>query len=346
MKKLINQFREDFLDALLNLLWTQWKSLGIRGYSKKSSVVGVIDPEALLLISGSVARYDARLFDAVLEWLSINGRFINVTRFNRMLTRDGFVGKHVLTAMMDAAFTSEHKAKWQRLNRQPPNSESDSEEMLFFHKTGQPIPVLHDPDTSFIKYGLIRDKFQKRNIANVFSPDRTENLLLRLRALLGLNARSETVLYLLLNRRGSPGAIARDCYYFPATISKGLAEMELSGQVISRIEGRYRYYEFKSQDIWRHLFFDTVDTPCWIVWSRLFSALERIFVFLNTSEMTDKTGIELASSLRRILKKPVIPMLENCGLSVNFGNDYELSGEKIIPVFIERIQKILCELGV
>jgi hypothetical protein len=343
MKGLINQFREDFINALLNILWTQWTSLGIRGSLTKDSVVGVIDPEALLLISGSVARYDARLFDAVLEWLNINGRFVNVTRFNRMLTKDGFVGKKVLTAMMDTAFTSEHKGKWLRLNRQKKN-ENGSNEMLFFQKTGQPIPVLHNPDSCFIKYGFVRERFYKRNIAGVFSPARTENLLLRLRAVFGLNARSEIVLYLLLNRRGSPGAIARDCYYFPATISKALAEMELSGLVISRIEGRHRYYEFKSQEMWRRMFLEKNDTPGWIIWSRLFSALEHIFVFLNTSNITDKTDIELASSLRRILKKPVISLLENCGLPFLFGNDSDFPGEKIIPVFIERLREILREL--
>ena len=37
-----------------------------------------------------MGRYDARLFDAVLEWLRINARFVNVERIKRMLKEEAF----------------------------------------------------------------------------------------------------------------------------------------------------------------------------------------------------------------------------------------------------------------
>jgi FdrA protein len=102
MKQLLLEFRNEFIDRILEILWDQWTSLGIAGRGKVRTG-SVIDPEALLLISCSIARYDARLFDAILEWLKINGRFVSVLRIKRMLKEEQFIGEGVLTALVAAA---------------------------------------------------------------------------------------------------------------------------------------------------------------------------------------------------------------------------------------------------
>ena len=77
MKMLLTSFRREFHDRLLDLLWRQWTALGVTGQVSPCKRT-VLDPEALLLISCTVGRHDARLFDAMLEWLQVNGR-ISVT---------------------------------------------------------------------------------------------------------------------------------------------------------------------------------------------------------------------------------------------------------------------------
>jgi hypothetical protein len=55
-------FKSLVLDRLLALLWRQWSALGVPGHDPVEER-RVIDPEPLLLLSLTVARYDARLFD-------------------------------------------------------------------------------------------------------------------------------------------------------------------------------------------------------------------------------------------------------------------------------------------
>ena len=77
MKKSLKIFRDEYLELLLDFLWQEWSALGVAG-QKKDPCRHVIDPEALLLFTCSLGRYDQRLFDEVMDWLTTNGRFINV----------------------------------------------------------------------------------------------------------------------------------------------------------------------------------------------------------------------------------------------------------------------------
>lgn len=339
MKTYLKEYRDEFLDHLLDILWDQWTALGISGrgcFSDQS----VIDPEAILLFSCSVARYDARLFDAILEWLKINGRFINVARITQILKNERFSGKRVLQTMVAASSTSELESKWRRLIHRTERKKSEPE-ILFYSRDGNALPVIHQHDSFFEKYGLIRDAFDERGVSKVFNPERSGNLLLRLRAFFGVNARCEIILYLLLIRRGSPRSVARDCYYYPATISKALAEMEQSGLLISRSEGRYRFYEFRHTDDWKSIFRMVDSTPSWIVWPRLFSALEQVWLFLDNNYRTEKSALEQASSLRRLLKDSVISQLDKSGLPFVFSNSSMYLGEDLIPHFLNQIRDVI-----
>ena len=60
----LSEFNKTVLEKLLDLLWRQWSAIGVSGYGG-SEESKVIDPEALLLLTLTVARHDARLFDEV-----------------------------------------------------------------------------------------------------------------------------------------------------------------------------------------------------------------------------------------------------------------------------------------
>jgi len=328
----------EFRDRLLDILWRQWTSLGVFGHSEPWTG-SVIDPEALLLLSCTVTRYDARLFDAALEWLRLNGRFINVHRIKRILKEEIYVGEPVLRAMTAVTTTSVHEAKWARMTREA-TKKPGKREALFFLKDGGHLPTVNEEDPVFAKYGYLRDRFETRGVAESFPPEPLSNLLLRLRALLGVNARCEILLFLLLNGRGSPRAMARSCYYFPATISKALAEMNQSGYVISRTEGRHRYYMLVP-DTWKKLLLGNEPNPAWVVWARLFSALEQAWLFLDSNAQTGKSPLAQASSLRRILRHSVVSQFDRSGLAFLFGDDSAYPGEALIPFFVARVRTIL-----
>ncbi len=218
---------------------------------------------------------------------------------------------------------------------------SNEPESLFFQKNGNSLPVIRERDPLFESYGFIRDAFRERGVSESFRPERPGNLLLRLRAFLGVNARSEILLYLLLHPKGSPRAMARDCYYFPATVSKALSEIEQSGFLVSRNEGRYRFYSFRNADEWKSIFLGKAAKLSWITWPRLFSVFERIWQFLDENVQTDKAVLEQASSLRRMIRDSIASGIDNCGLPIVIGRDSDYFGEDLIPFFIDRIQAIL-----
>lgn len=334
----LTDYRAGLQDRLLEILWRQWSALGVAG--QNSTWQGsVIDPEALLLFSSTLTRYDARLFDAIVEWLQLNGRYINVQRLKRMLIDEQFSGANVLAAMAATVRTSATGLKWEGLTRVAPEN-TESSEPLFFLKDGRPLPLARTADKVFEDYGLLRDRFQPRSAARHFRPEPMSNLLLRLRALLGVNARCEIMLYLLTNEFGSPRAMARDCYHYPATTSKALAEMGASGFLISRVDGRHRYYRL-APETWRMIFFEGAPPPTWLVWARLFSAFEQILIFLGQEDLDQQSPLAQASALRRLLRRSLIRQFDHSGLPMMFGDDSAYPGQALIPFFIERIEAFL-----
>ena len=54
----VREFRDEYFNALLDLVWRQWTRLGISGHIASDNSPYVVDPEALLLFSSSFCRYD------------------------------------------------------------------------------------------------------------------------------------------------------------------------------------------------------------------------------------------------------------------------------------------------
>lgn len=337
----LTDFRREFRDRVLDLLWRQWTTLGVSGHGR-SWDGAMIDPEALLLFSCTMARHDARLFDAILDWLRINGRLINIQRTKRLIYQEGFSGRAIFQAIAGVTKTPGLEMKWGRsakVSLAPPVPA----EALFYLENGKPLPVSRGNDPTFEASGFLRDVYEPRKVALPFKPDIPQNLILRLRALLGVNARCELLAFMVLNDKGSPRAVARDCYYFPATVSKALAEMSGSGYIHSRVQGRHRFYQLSPDNAWRQLLLGEA-RPAWIVWGRLFSALEQIWLYLEQEDLGDKSPLAQASGLRRILSESVADKLDRCGVGVSLGDTAAHPGESLIPFFISRTSAILQQL--
>jgi hypothetical protein len=113
METPLTGFRAQFRQRMLDLLWRQWTALGVSGQLSPWKATP-LDPEALLLVTCTVARQDARLFDAVLDWLGVNGRYVNVGRLRRMLKDYPFAGAEVYSAVAEKTSTPQHAVKWAR----------------------------------------------------------------------------------------------------------------------------------------------------------------------------------------------------------------------------------------
>ncbi|MDD2601074.1 MAG: hypothetical protein PHO37_17930 [Kiritimatiellae bacterium] len=336
MKTLLTDFRSEFRDRILDLLWRQWSAFGVAGHGTQW-YGSPIDPEALLLLTCTVGRYDARLFDGMVEWMELNGQLINVQRLKRIIATEQFAGEQVLRAVAATVSDSVSAAKWATtvISR----DDACQPVPLFFLKDGTPMPIVRQPDKLFAGHGLKRDPYEARGVAQVFRAELVPNLILRLRAFFGVNARCEIIAYLLLNEQGSPSSLARDAYYFPLTISKALAEMRGSGFLVSRVEGRRREHKLVP-GTWRELLLGE-ECPRSLVWPRLFRAIEILWEFLGDSKLTDKEPLAQASALRRVLSKSVVDRAETSGLDFAFGNLAANPGETLITFAVGRIKTLL-----
>lgn len=332
----LTSYRAPFLDRVLDLLWRQWSNLGVGGQPQPFQG-GVIDPEALLLTTCTFGRHDARLFDAMIEWTGINGRYVNVQRCKRMLGTRGLSGAAVFRALADTTQTSNTRAKWGNVGKAP--KEASPSEPLFFLKDGRPMPLVGEADPIFTRHGFERDRYAPRGVAQAFRPERPESLLLRLRALLGVNARCEIFAYLLVNGEGSPREIARRTDYFPATVANALSEMRDSGFVVARTAGRRRVHRLVPA-AWGDLLLAGA-RPTWRVWPPIFGALEALWALLRREDLAQESELAQASALRRVLLESVVEPIEAHIPDVVFGDVRAYSGEALIPHFIQAVSRLL-----
>jgi len=94
MNPSLKTFKGEYQTLLLDFLWRQWSTLGVAGQAQRGDD-RIIDLEALLLLTCTIGRYDARLFDEMLDWLQTNGWLINVMTLKLIVRTEKFAGERV-----------------------------------------------------------------------------------------------------------------------------------------------------------------------------------------------------------------------------------------------------------
>lgn len=283
-------------DRLLTLLWRQWAALGVPAADPGDDPF-VVDPEALLLITTSQGRYDARLFDAALDWLWERGASVNLQRLGNLQKSHQLGDERVLAAI--AAWLGQRAihAPWRKLAGRIAKPESDEEtESLFRQRDGSTQPSAGPADEVFLRFGLRRGPVKIRGLGLPPNPRDPRALLFKLRSLFGIQARCEVVLWLLTHAGGNAAEISRATAYFPGTVERCLRELAESGLVRATQSGRSTRYWVEPGD-WDFLRGGSHDDefPKWCDWPRLFAVAERTIAVLEKRI----TGVLLASELRR-----------------------------------------------
>ena len=332
MKMSLTEFRKRFQELALAFLWRQWTALGVAGQVRTADP-RIVDPEALLLFTCTLGRHDPRLFDEVIDWLQANGSFINILRLKRMMHTERFAGSRVVAAVAGLMSKGADVQKWKKLAES--DQRKDPQEGLFFGKDGKPLPVIGDPEPHFIRYGLRRGPLRIRNHSHSFRPADQTNLLLQLRALFGINARSEIVAYLLTHDSAHPSQIARDAFYFVRAVQNTLVEMNRSGVVQLRSSGREKHYWLRPEP-WARLLNRDGPFPRWTTWAPLFSALERIWLKLNDPKQARLDPLLQSSEVRQLMIE-VRPSIARAGFDRFLSDDRAYPGKQYLPVFISDI---------
>ncbi len=331
-------FKVAVRDSILDLLWRQWTAIGITGYSTADES-RVVDPEALLLLTLTVARHDARLFDAALDWLDANASSVNVQRLQNLAHKAPAPARAALGAI--AAMLGQKTSlalKWNKLELLERLVE---EETLFFQADGRAMPPPTHCDDVFRRHGLLRPPVRKRGRALPFPREGMPSLLLRLRSLLGVNIRCEILCLLGAFDEIHPSLVARLVGQTPRTTQNVLAEMARSGVVQVRTAARLKSYALVpgTLDV---LLRPGGRTP-WMNSVPLFRALEVLWLGLSDPRQEHLDEPLLASEWRRLARE-IKPLLGDAGLGQPLREDSSYPGDGYYDIFIEDIGRILGRL--
>ena len=297
-------FRDLFLENILNFLWRQWSALGVLGEARTKDP-WIYDPEPMFLFTLEMGRYEPRLFDEVMDWLAVNGRWIDMQRLRGILREKDRTTEALLGAAAAFIMREGDERKWKNLNRfcRPQARDGSSHTTpLFNEKNGRPHPMSKRPDTNFLSFGFNRPPLEVRRMTRNVPITSNNTLRFLLRALFGLGSRAECLAYLLTHDGGHPSEVAKAIGLSIRGTQDALIELSRSGLVLTRVKGKRKIEYWVSHERWWEFLsresITEIDKPIWVDWIALYSALTEVWSALNELGQEEITDYMRRSKLR------------------------------------------------
>ena len=297
-------FRDIFIESILNFLWRQWSALGVLGESRTHDP-WVLDPESMLLFTLQMGRYEPRIFDEVMDWLVVNGSWIDIQRLRGILREKDETTKNLTGAVAAFLMKEANERKWKNLSqscRSQVFNGSSNGQPLFCEKGGKPHPISNKPDPDFLSYGFNRPQMTVRRMTRQVPITGHNTLRFLLRALFGLGSRAECLVYLLTHDGGHPSEVAKAIGISVRATQDALIELSRSGLVLTRILGKRKIEYWISHERWWEFLSKAsiaeTERPIWIDWVALYSALSKVWVALNEIGKEGITDYMRSSKLR------------------------------------------------
>lgn len=292
------------MENIFSFLWRQWSALGVLGEAR-SDDPWVIDPEALLLFTLEMGRYEPRLFDEVMDWLVVNGYWIDLQRLRGILRKQEAAKCMLMGAVAAWLAVNSDDRKWMNLaNLYKPSTAAETGHAtpLFYQKDGQPYPTIGNPDTAFMAYGFYRPMLTLRKLTRQVPITSHTTLRFLLRVLFGVSSRAECLTYLLTHDGGHPSEVAKSIGLSLRGTQDALIDLSRSGLVLTRIKGKRKTEYWLSQERWWEFLskgsITEVKRPLWIDWMALYSALAQCWTALNEVNREDLSDYMRSSRLR------------------------------------------------
>lgn len=334
---------------MLDLLWRQWTCLGagLENVDGATSPEGhIIDPESLLLATTTFGRHDQRLFDEALAWLVRFGSLINVQRLKNLHEGGKFGDPRVLGAV--AAFVQRHGKlpKWGVLAKEKASKQEPAP--FFIASQGTMTTRQGEPDPDFLAHGWLRPSPRQKALSMPPSSERLANVLLNLRALIGVSSRCEIILCLLTRPSARAADLARLTGYSPQSIQTVLGEMTLSGKVYSDEARPVAGPQRSGRGVSRRFYIQTTDwrflwpadyAPRWLPWAALFALSQGVHEALDTIE--DETMLSIR--VRRVMEEHVTELTEGMGHKL-LGYNSDMTGQVLLEGLAADLPRLLREL--
>jgi len=337
----VKEFKEHLLESMLNILWKQWSTVGLYSNLEQENKF-LIDPESLLCVSCFFGRFDPRLFDEVISWLSENGNLLNIDRLKNVLRFFINSETNVLGAVAEYLVKKEQKRKWDRVVHFCTKKKKEEKIQNFFvAKDLVPVPVVGKFDPVFLRWGFRRNEVNLRKRIQKIDFEKPCNLLLKLRSFFGVNARADIYAFLLFSEGDNSLQISQKVHFNQRNVYQVLNDLHKSGLVEKKSIGKRSLYTIDHSS-WINFFRIEVQLS-YIIWSKVFSALSYLYekMIYQPERFEDSY---LASSEFREISEKFIPEIETSGLRVQSGHLEKLTGESYTPQFIDYVRNILHQL--
>lgn len=284
MEQSLKNFKESFTNELLQLHWRQWTALGVSAHTLPEKH-WIVDLEAIIVSTLVIGLLDKRLLSAVVEWLTQNGDWVNLSRLRRIkkiFTKSSFSDEMPLLdeGIFEKLLTYINKAE----SNHPSNKASTNQ--------GMAEALLNQ------KYEVFFDTFEIRGVVTEPEIRQPSLLQLYLRAILGVDARVEVFIYFLHQETGNSNSIAKEIYYDQKNIYRILERWAKAG-IICKTPGKKSGKYFLAQEPGWFQTFGLKEKPRYLNWVKLFMQLDSVAKVLQTSPWSD--DIYLLSSLFRDL---------------------------------------------
>jgi DNA-binding transcriptional ArsR family regulator len=332
-------FRENLREAALDLVWRQWTAAGVAGV--RDSSASLIDPEALLVASMTLGRYDARLFDEVLDWLAKNARLLDLSRLRRIAAQATTAERTLLGVAAQIVTKHGGAENFQRLLPSDPEmaggTPGDQLKNLFFSHEAQEA-VWTGRDSLFEAAGFLRSPLRLRGLSG--GPKATNSACLRfqVRALVGPSSRAEVLTYLITHEWTHGRLIAERTAYGQAPVASYLVSLFEAGLADRREEGKKMLYRLGGA--LRDAF---SARPTFVDWVRVWPALIQVLEALRLTEPREETGwLRLAQVLTNCGQA-----LRSEGFEIEIGDlrGWALEGPDVLERSVERVTARVVELA-
>ena len=346
----LTDFKSRCREAVLDLLWRQWCSLGVSGHASPAQPGRLIDLEALVLATTSLGRLEPRLFDEAFDWLGSHGWLIHFQRLANLQRSHQLGDEPVLQAMAEWLAKKTAQPRWKAVARRKTEKPAKPPLEPLFPSIEGPVPTTLDD--IFRSQGLTRGVFQPRGMSRAPQPLLAPNLMASLRALIGVSARVEVILFLAGSQTAAKAAdIARATGYAPRTLQAVLQEMLLSGHLLSQEPAtrprasserrRHGSYHVQPSD-WAFLT-SGKPLPKWTPWAALFAIVRSVMAAIPDPGEKPHHAAVVSSRLRDTLAEHS-PALAAAGLLPDLDLRPEAPGAELLQCLAERLPALLRSL--
>lgn len=325
MEASLREFKEKFYNALLDIHWKQWAALGVTSHVKAEGK-WIIDLEPLTVSTLTVGLHDKRLLSSSTEWLVKKGEWINLSRLKRIVKvflerSPGLEEPALLPEILGLFIDTYNKNARNKIKFGKCDSDGLRKNLINEYKT-------------------FFNAFKIRNIITEPRLHHSSLIQLLLRSILGVDAHTEILIYLLANESGNSNSIAKEIYYNQKNIYTILERWSRAQMVTKISEQKIPRYSLNRKKELLYAF-GLKEIPKYINWTRTFLLLDRLSKALSTPPWSDDEY--LLSSLFRDLYNESKSIGKSLG--INMPEPAHYPGKQYFSPFALGVLSILKKLA-